>query len=251
MRQNWTMTDKDKKWHSRWSDRTEFEQSLLTICAGLLALVVLMAIQMTGHFAPLKTDWGSVAEWVGAGVTFLGFAGAIAALRVQVKSNKMQTTQHERTEKGLEDEATAQEQKKAADARQEKERFVSKVKFTATALHYGVPGQQNIRRDGKLVLECSADFPASDPFFTDCRLIIPQDSRLKDFEIQMDRVSSAKMSLGGGCNLGWKITGDGWFGKDLKKAQDWLNEEAAVEFTDPNGVRWRMKSDKSFVERTS
>lgn len=248
IRQDWKMTDEDKKWHAFWSNRTGLEQFLVIASLGLMALVVLLSVLMILRFAPLETDWGTVADWAGAGVTFLGFAGAIAALRVQVKATDMQKVQHERVEKQVKTDASDKATKQVAEALEEKRRFASQVKFHGSAEHYGVPGQKNEAMDGKLVLTSSADFPANDVPFTDCRLIIPTDPRVKGFSTEVYRVSSAQLSGRASHNLAWKATGAGWFDGDDQKARAWFAQASGVEFRDPAGVRWRIQGDRSLVE---
>ncbi|MFF1880562.1 hypothetical protein ACFVVC_03720 [Pseudarthrobacter sp. NPDC058196] len=59
---------------------TPFHFAYISITVALVASTVVCAIGWSLQLAPLKTEWGDVATWVGAGGTILGFTIAIATL---------------------------------------------------------------------------------------------------------------------------------------------------------------------------
>ena len=77
-----------------WSKRTVLEQILLLVSAFLIVLIVALLIALARDSAPLATEWGPVASWASVVVTFLGFVGAIAALRIQKTSVGIASEQH-------------------------------------------------------------------------------------------------------------------------------------------------------------
>ncbi|WP_185751336.1 hypothetical protein [Arthrobacter sp. 31Y] len=202
--------------------------------------------------APLETDWGNIADWAGAVVTFGGFVGAILAVRLQTQAVSIQNAQRQEE---LDERAGAAAAAAAAEILRRDDhhkRFARAVSFDVSAKHdRGMPGHRRAS-DGQLVLRCGADFPrsASGPY-SDCRIVIPEPlpDEIARFEVSNDRVFGAVLgSSGYPSNLTWRASGEGWFEGDNRKALEWFAPWVGLEFTDPDGIRWRINGNNDLCE---
>lgn len=247
------LTKPDKSTQKNWfARRTIPEYGLFVFSLGLVGVIIALLRGLAEETAPFETVWGNVADWVGVVVTFLGFVGAIMALLVQARALSIQ---HDERQDKLQ---TRAEQKIAEEAelerRKEEKRteFARSVGFDVTARHDpGLPGHKRAS-DGQLSFVCRADFPsdAAAPY-TDCRLLVPdpRPAEITKFEETIARVHEDKLGAHGHrTNLTWRVAGEGWFDGDDQKALSWLIPLVGVEFTDPDGVRWRINGDKKITQ---
>lgn len=96
------------------------------------------------------------------------------------------------------------------------------------------------------MLQCKAKVQGGR--YTDARLIVPP---LEGFEVRAERLQAPNLGAGSSISeLEWRVLGDGWFGGDDDKAIEWLRNHGAIEFVDPNGVRWRKDWQGSLLELT-
>ncbi|WP_157940257.1 hypothetical protein [Arthrobacter ruber] len=250
----------------RWLvERTDLEYSLGAISAGLLAGVVLLLTALNLQSAPLATEVGNVAEWAGVVVTFLGFVGAVAALRTQRRSVEIQDEQW-RTQ--VEDQAAVaigeqlrglaavrQQLELEAERNQaEREKYARSIRFSVGASHQRALSGQTRPTDGHLTLSVTAVFQEKGTLdlprpFTDNKLIVPAAPQLIDMNVQIDRVEENQLGTAGmRKELAWQVTGVGQFAGDDSRALRWLTSQVAIEFTDPEGVRWRLDGDQNLKE---
>lgn len=122
--------------------RSGLEVTLSIICVGLLTAVITLSIRLRSKFAPLATDWGTVAEWSAVAVTFFGFVGAFGALMLQRRSVSIQVDQHladiAATEAAARAELEAEreaDRKEAEAAKQKREKYVSGLQLKLFAKH--------------------------------------------------------------------------------------------------------------------
>ncbi|MFF1831126.1 hypothetical protein [Paenarthrobacter sp. NPDC058040] len=247
------MTTSERRSPKSWlSQRTTLESGLLWACIGLTGIIVALCCALQVKTAPLEADWGNIADWAGAVVTFGGFVGAILAVRVQTRAVSIQTAQRKDE---LDDRATADAAAASAEALRRDahhKRFAHAVTFDVSAKHdRGLPGHRSAL-DGQLVFRCRADFPgdAFEPY-SDCRIIIPEPlpQEVALFNVTIARVSESNLgSSGYRSNLTWRATGNGWFSADDRKAFKWFAPLVALEFTDPEGIRWRINGNQQLSE---
>lgn len=245
--------------------RTHLEHVLGALSGGLLTLVVVLLVALRGESAPLETVWGNVAEWAGVVVTFFGFVGAIAALRIQSRSVEIQDEQRRAQVREKADaDFVKQVQGKAIVTRllaqktnrlrEERERYARSVEFEVKAEHQRPDPGHQIANDGQLALSVKARFHESkEPVplgpYKDNRLMIPGRSELLGMEESIARVFEENLGASGFRNdLIWRVTGDSQFRGDDIEALKWLIPRVGVEFTDPKGIRWRINGDKTLDE---
>jgi hypothetical protein len=247
--------------------RTHLEYALGALIIGLMALVVVLLFALNGESAPLETVWGNVAEWAGVVVTFFGFVGAIAALRIQSRSVEIQHEQRQEEVQEKSDAAVARQARGKAEVmrqmeqetqrlRAEHEKYARLVDLEVTAAHQR-PDPGHVRSsDGHLALKVRAHFHQSkEPIplgpYQDARLIVPDRTELDGMEESISRAEEAKVGAAGfRYDLIWRVTGDGPFNGDDVAALQWLIPKVGVEFTDPKGVRWRINGDKTLEHLT-
>lgn len=272
IRQNWLVNiSREAKLNRRqrlylWMvGRTHLEYGLVAFSTGLIILLVVLLVALNRESAPLETVWGNVAEWAGVIVTFFGFGGAIAALRIQRRSVEIQDEQRrdEVQEKSAADFArqvrgkaivSRQLEQEAKRRREEREKFARSVELQVRAEHQrALPGLQR-PSDGQLALSVKAFFREQrglippEPY-TEALLIIPHEAELAGMDESISRIGEKKLGAPGfRRELAWRVTGDGQFQGDDNEALKWLIPRVGVEFSDPKGIRWRISGDKELEE---
>lgn len=233
-------------WRAIWADRTGLEQILLLVSAGLVGLVVALVIALVRESAPAATEWGPVADWVGAVVTFLGFVGAIAALRVQRKSVDVQVQQHNKIERAEKAVAVAKEAALAAEALKDREKEARAVKLTVSV--------------GRPKPPPGSKFVYPPPFNVRCHLLFPPGANYTDVEFKhpdipdefrflMDTTREPKFSTDArDVRIYWEISGDEWPHGPEDEAQTWVAERTSVTFKDSAGVAWKLDGAGSLAE---
>jgi hypothetical protein len=192
----------------------------------------------------MEPEWGNWAEWAGVVVTSFGFIGAIITVYMQGRSVRIQEEQHEEGKKAKEAAAEAAEAAKTQHAKEEREKWARAVDFKTVAKHTPKLRGQDSPEDGKLTLQCRATVGKGR--YTDVRLIVPHP--LEGFVVRAERVHAPELGSGPMSSLEWRVSGDGSFDGDDDKALEWLTTQGAIEFTDPNGIRWRKDGQGLFKE---
>lgn len=244
---------KKKPWIAQ---RSTLEYWLAGTCLIFLALIVVLLIALSRDSAPLEPDWGNWAEWAGVVVTSFGFIGAIITVYMQGRSVRIQEEQHEDSVRAKDEAARAAEISKAAEAlsaevakaerdKEEREKWARAVNFKVVAQHTPKLRGQTHADDGKLIMQCRAT-TLRGGLYTGVRLIVPPS--IEGFDVRVDRVHAPKLGPGHARDLEWRVSGYGRFNGDNARALEWLETQAAIEFTDPGGVRWRIDGHGSLLE---
>lgn len=228
-----------------WSKRTGLEQILLLVSAFLLGSIVVLVVMLSRDSAPLATEWGPVASWAGVVVTFLGFVGAIAALKVQRTAVDVTVEQH-KTAKAAKERTEYLEVEKAARKEQAiKEQEVSAVRLVVFASRPWNP--------------MNATFLTPVEFSVGCRLDIPPGRLIKHLKLTLPEVpegfsvvenTTAKLSsiATRGADARWLLRGKVWPHGAEAEAKDWLAERIFVTFTDSSGIKWKIDGHGVFTE---
>jgi hypothetical protein len=194
----------------------------------------------------MATEWGPVADWVGASVTFLGFVGAIAALKVQRKSVDVQVEQHNKTKQAEEEAERIQEAALAARALEKKEKDARAVKLTVSAGRRKAPLGSEFVHEQPFVVRCSLVFPNSAKY---THVEFKHPDKPDDFRVVEDTARDTNFStVGRGARIFWEISGDVWPYSSENEAQAWVAERTFVTFVDPAGVKWKLDGAGSLKE---
>ncbi|GAB3572535.1 hypothetical protein GCM10027405_39430 [Arthrobacter alkaliphilus] len=198
----------------------------------------------------MATEWGPVADWVGASVTFLGFVGAIAALKVQRKSVDAQLEQHNKTKS---DEEEAQRKKAEAlgsERLEKKEKDARAVKLTVSAARPKAPPGSKFVDKPSFVVTCGLVFPTGNLKYTDVGFEVP-DKELDGFgfrEVMDDRKVTKSKTVNGPARLTWQISGDYWPHGSEADAKAWVAARTFATFKDPSGIEWKLDGNGKLVE---
>lgn len=226
-------------WDTIWAERTGLEQILLLVSAGLVGLLVAAWVALARESAPLATEWGPVADWVGASVTFLGFVGAIAALRVQTKSVDAQLERHNK-QKTIEE---AEDQQRAAareaEALEAKQRDARDVQLSVSAVRRQAdPGSQFVNEQ-PFVVTCTLVFPRGNIRYTEVDFQVP-DTPENFRQLQDDRKTTRFSTINHGARIIWKISGNKWPHGDEADAKAWVATRTFATFTDQARNKWKL-----------
>ncbi|WP_104112099.1 hypothetical protein [Arthrobacter sp. N199823] len=231
-----------------WAKRTGLEQILLLVSVFLLCSIVVLLVMLRRDSAPMATEWGPVASWAGVVVTFLGFFGAIAALKVQRAAVDVTVEQHNTAK---EDTARAKEveaEKAEREAQQIKEQAVSVVLLKVFASRPAKSSGAICDNQTELVAGCT--------------LSIPQGGRYKHVKLTLPEVPKGFRVVGSpprtnfdeitvrisGVNALWRLRGEDWPYGPESQAENWLAEQIFVTFTDPSGINWKLYGNGKFTE---
>lgn len=226
------------------------EICLLLICVTLLAGVATLAILLGGANPPLEPAWGNVAEWAGVTVTFLGFVGAFGALLLQRRSVEIQVDQHlsaVQEKKRLE---AAERAQQAEIIRKEREKYAAQLPFFASAEFKSNSTGLAYKQGEQLIYKVSAT-AISAATFENVRVSVPE---VPDMDIPVNRTKAARLDYENTKSVAWEARsprgGETNFTGQTRRqdAPKWLRERVSVEFTDPNGVRWRKYPNGKFDE---
>lgn len=251
---NTNPTDKKKPKPSWWKRRSPLEICLFLICIGLLAGVATLAILLGSANPPLEPVWGNIAEWAGVVVTFFGFVGAFGALMLQRKSVSIQADQHVTAQQENATSAAKEDNERQQIAKQEREVYVSAVQIKIgvdTEAHNSI-GELRVTT---VSMHAHATVtPGRGHTLLDAQLFIPSMPDLKNVN---DRASSPRVSEDSMRDLCWSAR-SGAFNVDssvikAEREKLWivLQNQAHVEFTDSNGVRWCKMANGHFDEITA
>lgn len=229
-----------------FSKRTVLELALLAATIILAGLLVFAVIGLLTGSRAADINWGAVADWTTAGVTLMGFIGAIAALRVQSAALGLQTEQYNKTEEEKGKKKDIDDAEKAAAEKEEKWRCAKAVSLDVRAQRGSqLRGQQPVYKP-PLTIMCELKAPRGS-FLTDVAMATPNlPAGFKIFEestTQADR-------LEGGRNIRWSAQGDYWsevFGPE-EDAETWLRNHTSVTFKDPDGNTWKLEGSRVLKE---
>lgn len=234
-------------WDTIWTARTGLEQTLLLVSAGLVGLLVAALIALARESAPLATEWGPIADWVGASVTFLGFVGAIAALRVQSKSVNAQLEQHNKqkeTEEIKEQQQTAAREAEALKAKQKDARAVELNVFAGR--RQADPGSEWVHKQ-PFVVTCTLVCPYKNIRYTEVDFKVPETP--ESFRLLQDDRKTTKFStVNHGARITWQISGNTWPHGDEADAKAWVAARTVVTFTDPFRIKWKLDGTGNLIE---
>ncbi|SDL76832.1 hypothetical protein [Arthrobacter sp. ok362] len=196
----------------------------------------------------MATEWCPVADWVGAAVTFLGFVGAIAALRVQRKSVAAQLEQHNKTKEAEEAEKRRKLEERAATALEEKEKDARAVELAVFA--------------GRRKADPGSQFVNEPPFVVTCRLIFPRNIKYADvefkhpdkpdgFTVSMDDFADTNYGpVTRGARIFWQISGAAWPLGNEDEALAWAKARTFATFTDSSSLKWKLDGHEELAEVT-
>jgi hypothetical protein len=234
-------------WATIWANRTGLEQTLLLVSAGLIGLVVALVIALVRDSAPLETEWGNVAGWAGVSVTFLGFVGAIAALRVQVKSVEVQVKQHNKTEMAEQDAKRQELAAQEAEALQKKQQDAKAVTLTVAAGRRDAGRGHQFVEKQPFVVTCLLAFPRRNAKYTNVEFKHPD--KPEDFRVEMDDSADTDITtVNWGARIHWQVSGDEWPYGPEADAKAWVGSRTSVTFTDPSGIQWQLDGTGSLAE---
>lgn len=226
-------------WDTIWVERTGLEQILLLVSVGLVGLLVAAWVALARDSAPLATEWGPVADWVGASITFLGFVGAIAALKVQRKSVAAQLEQHNK-QKENED---AEEEKQAAASEGEalaaKQKDAKGVELKVSASRRKADPGTKFVYEQPFVVTCTLVFPRRNIRYTEVDFKVP-DTPENFRQLQDDRKMTKFSTINHGARITWQISGNKWPHGDEADAKAWVAERTFVTFTDRARNKWKL-----------
>lgn len=154
--------------------------------------------------APMATEWGPVASWAGVVVTFLGFVGAIAALKVQRAAVDVTVEQHNTAKDAK---ARAKAQKAAREAQTIKEQDVSAVSLDVFASYPSEDMNPTPLQSLEFSIGCTLNIPKGERY-KHVKLTLPEvpeeytvientTANLSDFTVAISGVD-AKWLLRGG-----------------------------------------------------
>jgi len=223
---------------------------MITI-AALLVGVTTLATLLGGANPPLEPAWGSIAEWAGVAVTFLGFVGAFGALLLQRRSVAIQSDQHVTTQQEKAASTAKEENERKRIAKQEREVYVSAVQIKIEVDDEAHSSIGALRVTAVSLHAHATATPGRGHTLLDANLFIPSIPDLKNVN---DRISSPRVSEDSMRDLSWSAR-SGAFDVDstdikAEKEKLWsaLQNQAHIDFTDPNGVRWRKMANGHFDE---
>ncbi|MCF3140814.1 hypothetical protein LRQ04_16280 [Paenarthrobacter sp. AR 02] len=195
----------------------------------------------------MATEWGPVADWVGASVTFLGFVGAIAALRVQRKSVDVQLEQHNEAKLVKERAERSRREAAAAEALKKKEKDARAVKITTSAERPKDPPGSRYAYKPRFSLKCRLEFPLGTEY-TDVEFRHPD--KPSGFYVAQDTIPAPNFSVGGrgGNRFLWEAQGDYWPHGSETEAPTWVAKRTSVTFTDAAGARWLLDGTGTLAE---
>lgn len=234
-------------WSAVWVNRTGLEQILLLVSAGLVGLLVALVIALVRESAPMATEWGPVSEWVGAAVTFLGFVGAIAALKVQRKSVEAQLEQHNKVKLAEEKADRLQKAAAAAEALKDKEQAARAVRLTISAERPKAPPGSTYVNKPRFAVKCHLEFPVGTNY-TDVEFRHPDTPN--GFRVLQDNIPGPNFSVDGrGHNrFQWEASGDYWPHGAEAKAPAWVAGRTHVTFKDAVGIKWMLDAGGNLSE---
>ncbi|WP_306900538.1 hypothetical protein [Arthrobacter sp. B1I2] len=232
-----------------WAERTGLEQVLLLVSAGLVGLLVAAWVALVRDSAPLATEWGPVADWVGASVTFLGFVGAIAALRVQRRSVDAQLEQHNKQKEKEEAEEQNQAAARKAEALEAKQKDAKAVELNVSAgRRKADPGTEFVNAQ-PFVVTCTLVFPYRNIQYTEVDFKVP-DTPENFRQLQDDRKTANFSSVNHGARITWQISGNEWPHSDEADAKAWVAARTFATFTDPSGNKWKLNGAGNLTDAT-
>lgn len=221
----------------------------MLVSTASIGLIAALIIALSRKFAPLATEWGPVADWVGVAVTFLGFVGAIAALKVQRISTDVQLEQHNDTKADKNRVARNKQDQLDADAREKKERAARSVELTVDARRYEpYKGAQTVDEQ-PFEVKCRLVFPPKRNKFTNVKFNHPDNP--DGFRVVEDTASDTRFTtLEYGARIIWSVSGKDWPHGPEADAKAWVAERTHVTFTDPAGFHWRLDGHGTLKEIT-
>lgn len=226
-------------WDTIWAKRTGLEQILLLVSAGLVGLLVAAWVALARESAPLATEWGPVADWVGASVTFLGFVGAIAALRVQRKSVDAQLEQHNKQKEAEEAEEREQAAAQRAEALVAKQRDAKAVELKVFAGRRKADPGSKFVDEQPFVVTCTLVFPYENIRYTEVDFEVP-DKPANFMQLQDDRKTTKFSTVNYGARITWQISGNEWPHGSEADAKAWVAARTFATFTDRSGIKWKL-----------
>jgi hypothetical protein len=226
-------------WDTIWAKRTGLEQILLLVSAGLVGLLVAAWVALARESAPLATEWGPVADWVGASVTFLGFVGAIAALRVQRKSVDAQLEQHNKQKENEEAEEQKQAAAREAEALEAKQKYAKAVELKVFAGRRKADSGSEFVDEQPFVVTCTLVFPYKNTRYTEVDFKVP-DTPENFRQLQDDRKTTKYSTVNHGARITWQISGNEWPHGDEADAKAWVAARTFATFTDPSRTEWKL-----------
>ncbi|NWL26657.1 hypothetical protein DM794_06220 [Paenarthrobacter ureafaciens] len=226
------------------------EQILLLVSAGLVGLLVASVVALARDSAPMATEWGPVADWVGAAVTFLGFVGAIAALKVQRKSVDAQLEQHKKAKEAEEAADSARKAAAAVEALEKKEADARAVRLTVSAERPQDPPGSSYVHKPPFVVKCHLEFPIG-PSYTDVDFRHPD--KPNGFRVLEDNIPDPKFNVEkrGRNRFKWEVSGDFWPHGTEPEGRGWVTERTYVTFRDAAGTRWKLDGEGTLTEDRS
>lgn len=236
-------------WATIWVTRSGLEQTLLLVSAGLVGLVVALVVASVRDSAPLETEWGNVADWVGASVTFLGFVGAISALRVQVKSVDVQVEQHNKIERAEQEAERKVSDARAAEALEKKQRDAKAVTLIVAAGRRTAGAGHQLVHKQPFVVTCRLVFPQKRVTYTNVEFTVPE--KPDKFTVVMNDIADTNFrTVKWGARIDWQISGEEWPHSAEADAKSWVQSRTFVTFTDPSGIAWKLDGTGKLTEVT-
>lgn len=234
-------------WDPIWAARTGLEQTLLLVSTGLVSLLVAALTALARDSAPLATEWGPVADWVGASVTFLGFVGAIAALRVQSKSVDAQLEQHKTQKETEETKEQQQAAAREAEALKAKQKDAEAVQLNVSAgRRQAGPGSEFVHKQ-PFVVTCTLVFPYKNIRYTEVDFKVP-DMPESFRQLQDDRKTTKFSTVNHGARITWQVSGSKWPHGDEADAKAWMAARTFATFTDPSRIKWKLDGAGNLTE---
>ncbi|GAA1356141.1 hypothetical protein GCM10009636_24940 [Arthrobacter koreensis] len=221
-----------------WAERTGLEQILLLVSAGLVGLLVAALVALARKSAPLATEWGPVADWVGVFVTFLGFVGAIAALRFQTKSVAVQLEQHNKQKETEETEEQERAAARKAEALEAKQKDARAVQINVSAIRRQADPGSEFVYEQPFVVTCTLVFPGWN-LYTEANFQVP-DTPENFRQLRDDRITTKFGIINHGARIIWQISGNKWPHGDEAGAQAWVAARTFATFTDQAGNKWKL-----------
>lgn len=230
-----------------WAKRTGLEQILLLVSAFMLCSIVVLLIMLRRDSVPMATEWGPVASWAGVVVTFLGFVGAIAALKVQRAAVDVTVEQHNTAKEATARAEGVEAEKAEREAQKIKEQAVSAVRLKVFASLPAKPSAAIYDNQKELLVGCTLKIPKGGRY-KHVKLTLPEVPKgFRVVEAPPANLSDLTVGISGVDAL-WRLRGENWPYGPESQAKNWLAERIFVTFTDSSGINWKLYGNGKFAE---
>ncbi|MFB9164197.1 hypothetical protein [Arthrobacter psychrochitiniphilus] len=230
-----------------WAKRTGLEQILLLVSVFLLCSIVVLLVMLRRDSAPMATEWGPVASWAGVVVTFLGFVGAIAALKVQRAAVDVTVEQHNTAKEAKAIAEGVEAEKAALEAQRIKEQAVSAVHLKVFMSRPIKPSEAIYDDQRELLVGCTLRILRGGRY-KHVKLTLPEVP--KGFRVvEAPPANLGDLTVGiSGVDAKWHLRGENWPYGPESQAKKWLSDRIFVTFTDSSGINWKLYGNGEFAE---